>query len=263
MNALRFYELMFTNHPLPLLLCSLLLGVWALSAQAEGYYIDPVSWQIRAYDHNATAPLALLTIDDSPHPASTEGFLALLERYDLQAIFFINGYRIDSRQTEVLQRVAKAGHLIGNHTWSHPNLTRLDANATTEEIVRLNRWVETHTHQRPRYFRPPYGLATPFSQAAIEKEQMVNMGWSVNSYDYTYRDRNDTEAAAAIAARTLRAMRDGGIILIHDHPQSLKALEGIIEGLLKRGYRFVLPQAADPSVRALDSQPHTPDADRF
>ena len=211
------------------------------SSPASQYYIESIYWQVRTYPRGDIENLALLTIDDAPNKESTPGFLDLLDQYDARALFFINGEPAQEHP-DLIEAILDRGHQIGNHTWSHSSLLRLDRHQTEKEIVRLNEWLQSEMDYSPRFFRPPYGNSTAYSDSVIAAQGMRNMGWSVAAYDWLYPENEQiNEHYPLIAERTMQAMYDGVIILIHDWPVTLKALKVILQELEKEGYELVDP----------------------
>lgn len=205
------------------------------------YYIESIYWQVRTVSGGQTDGLVLLTIDDAPNEETTAGFLDVLDDFDVRALFFINGDQ-SVENPHLIEEILERGHQIGNHTWHHRSLIRLDRQQTVEEITRVNDWLKEKFDYKPAYFRPPYGLSTPASDSVIASHGMKNMGWSVGTYDWVYPEDEDIEEnSPKITRRTVNAMMDGGIILIHDLPVSLAALPLILEELIDEGYHFADP----------------------
>ena len=205
------------------------------------YYVESIYWQVRNVSDGQTDGLVLLTIDDVPNEETTAGFLDVLDDFDVRALFFING-DLSEENPQLVEKILEEGHQIGNHTWHHRSLIRLDREQTIDEITRVNEWLKEKFDYKPAYFRPPYGLSTPASDSVVAAHGMMNMGWSVGTYDWVYPEDEDIEEnSPKIARRTVNAMIDGGIILIHDLPVSLAALPLILEELIEEGYHFVDP----------------------
>lgn len=209
---------------------------------SQNYYVNSLLWQVHKVSDGSTDGLVLLTIDDSPRYGSTIGFLDLLDEHDIKALFFVNGY-ISVYQPHLVEEILERGHQIGNHTWEHKKLNKLDREEVQKEIMMLNSWLDYRFNYEPEFFRPPYGKSTPFVDSLIFDLGMTNMGWSVSSYDWKYPDDEVEEYDhEKIAWRTINGMIDGGIILLHDRPVSLKALEIILEQVLKEDYKFIDPK---------------------
>ena len=215
--------------------------LFGLKKAEKTYYVNSVLWQVHSIKDGSNEGLVLLTIDDSPREETTVGFLDLLDKYEVKAIFFLNGYLCEA-QPGLIEEILSRGHEVGNHTWQHRKLSELSREDAENEIIKLNKWLEQNLYYKPRFFRPPYGVATNVSDSLILKSGMKNMGWSVNSFDYEYQnDEIAEDEYMEIARRTLNGMDDGDIILMHDREISLRALEIIIEQLLQQGYIFIDP----------------------
>ncbi|REL24688.1 polysaccharide deacetylase family protein [Rhodohalobacter sp. SW132] len=208
----------------------------------SGYYIDSTSWKIKSSSSNSAEKIALITIDDGPKAYTTPVFLDLLDEFNAKALFFINGYLAEPLPW-VVRQILDRGHKVGNHSWSHARFTEISSEEVEYEITSLNNWLESELNYQSGFFRAPYGVHTPDSFSVLEQTGLQNVGWSVNSYDWQYPDREDTLSrdAKEIADRTLKSMKEGNIILLHDRAVSAKALRIILEELSSRGYRFVLP----------------------
>ena len=126
------------------------------------------------------------------------------------------------------------GHLIGNHTYHHCELTALSTEKGLEEIEQTSRVIEKITGQPVRYVRPPYG---EWSDALEDRLSMIPVLWSVDSLDWT------TENVSEIVDRVVTKTRENDMILMHDcYESSVKAAFQIIDLLQEKGYRFVLAE---------------------
>ena len=97
-----------------------------------------------------------LTFDDGPVQGVTEGLLELLEQYQVKATFFIIGSRI-SKSPNLLKKIHEQKHTIANHSYSHPNFTKLSSEAMLEQIFATNELIKETTQQNCRLFRAPQG----------------------------------------------------------------------------------------------------------
>ena len=188
----------------------------------------------------------LLTFDDGPHPRFTAEVLRILDYYKVKAIFFQVGRNLGTvrdgeadvlRNTSVVEAVLRAGHTIANHTYTHPLLPKLDAVAVDEEIDRTQALLVAMAPGRGRapLFRPPYGARNPLVLAEIADRGLRSVLWNIDSRDWA------DPIPQSIAQRVVdEAEHEGrGIILFHDiHGRTVQALPRVIEGLVKRGFRF-------------------------
>ncbi len=156
-----------------------------------------------------------LTFDDGPNPAWTPRLLDLLAEHDVRATFFLVG-GFAQAEPALVRRVAAAGHLIGNHSWSHPNLALTGAGRVTEELTRTSETLEQITGAAVKYFRPPYGARRPHVLRTARRLGMVPVLWNAMTTDWS------EPSADAIAERLTRMIehrqRGGGAanIVLHD-----------------------------------------------
>ena len=188
---------------------------------------------------NADNLKVALTFDDGPDGIYTPLVLDVLREYNVPATFFLIGQNVQ-KYPEVTQRIIDEGHIIGNHSWSHPRLSEATARDLTAEMKKTEDILEVTTGLRTMLMRPPYGAV---NQEALE--QLIEMdyyiiNWSVDSVDW--RD----QAVDPILINTLPDVRDGAIILFHSsrgtgqNPEATAAaLPELIETLRIQDYTFV------------------------
>ncbi len=170
-----------------------------------------------------------LTFDDGPS-RWTEGVLDVLAEHGARATFFVEGRRVKERP-EVLARIAAAGHEIGNHTYSHPDLTHLDASQMHWEINYSADLIEEITGTRPTMLRPPFGA---WDERVRTTLGMPIILWSVDPKDWSVRN------AAIIEERVTTLVHPGAVVLLHDtEGQSLVALPAILAFLAEQNYVLV------------------------
>lgn len=188
-----------------------------------------------------------LTFDDGPWPKQTDAVLAILDEYDVPATFFMLGDRV-KRKPDVARRVAAAGHLIGNHTYHHADLTSLPPGKIKSEIAGTNRMITRATGKKVTWFRPPMGRVDPRVYSELKRQKMRPVLWTVDPQDW-----RDGMKAADIERAVVSAVKPGSVILLHDgggdRREMIKALPRIIRILQARGYDFVLLDDLD-SVKA-------------
>lgn len=171
-----------------------------------------------------------LTFDDGPLPGYTDRVLDILKKYDAKATFYIVGRRVSGGE-DILKRQLAEGHELGNHTWSHPNLTKEEDDRIVREIYDTQEAIRQATGVTPRTLRAPFGA---YNGRVGELANMPLVNWSVDSYDWQTRDTRKNVSAV------LRHTEPGDIILMHDiHEESVQAVEEIVSTLKQRGYEFV------------------------
>ena len=174
-----------------------------------------------------------LTFDDGPHKTNTERVLNSLKEFDVKATFFMLGNQVDYYPS-LVQRVAKEGHEIGNHSNTHPDLSKVDANRVQKEFETTNQRIYDVIGRYPTVFRPPYGS---YNNNIITQATNLNLPiimWSVDSLDWK------TKNATSISHEILSTTTNGSIILMHDiHDATADALPSVLKNLKEQGYSFV------------------------
>ncbi len=173
-------------------------------------------------------PCVALTFDDGPS-VYTEGLLDILRRHQVKATFFILG-KSARIQSETVSRIFADGHQIGNHTWDHPNLTKLSAELIQQQLHQTDDIITQIVGQPTAHLRPPYGA---YNDLVLAVSGLPIIFWSVDPLDWRDRD------ADVVAARIIESPA-GAIILAHDiHKTTVAAVPAIIEALRERGIHFV------------------------
>ncbi len=196
----------------------------------RGFFPD-LLWRI-----DTEVPVAYLTFDDGPTPQVTESLLDTLSAYDATATFFLIGGHAEEHP-ELVRAIDRAGHRIGNHTFTHPHPWQTpdvqlmdELNRTTERLQRLTR--------RPiRCMRPPYGEVTGAQRTWCAKHQQRMVMWDVMPGDYL-----QTATANGVARFVLKHIRPGSIVVLHDNPicehVTPAALKTILRRLTRDGWQF-------------------------
>jgi peptidoglycan-N-acetylglucosamine deacetylase len=156
-----------------------------------------------------------LTFDDGPNPAWTPQLLDLLGRRDLKAAFFLVGSYAE-REPALVRRIAEEGHLIGNHSWSHPNLALTGAARVHEELRRTSEALEQITGQPVRFFRPPFGARRPAVLRAARQQGLTPVMWNAMTNDW--KEPSEEQISRRLIGRIDRLMKRGfaANIVLHD-----------------------------------------------
>ncbi len=177
-----------------------------------------------------------LSFDDGPHPRYTPMILDILAEYNVRATFFMIGENV-TYYPAAARAVVEAGHEIGNHTFTHRGVNRMDEAGVAAELEACERAIASVTNVPPRFLRPPEGsLGAAMRQVAGERDYRIVM-WDLDTRDWAHTP------ASSIAAHILRDVKPGDIILMHDFighdSPTPEALRIVIPALLDAGYRFV------------------------
>jgi peptidoglycan/xylan/chitin deacetylase (PgdA/CDA1 family) len=182
----------------------------------------------------AAAPVAYagtvyLTFDDGPNPTYTPQVLAILRKYGVKAVFFEVGQNI-SYYPSITRNLRYYGMKIGNHTWSHPDLTTLSTYWVTWQLNKM----ENALGYRPRCVRPPYGAYNSRIATIIANRGQRLILWTVDPRDWS------RPGTWTIVNRVMANVRDGSRILLHDgggnRSQTVAALNILVPKLRARGF---------------------------
>lgn len=171
-----------------------------------------------------------LTFDDGPHPYYTEQLLDGLAKRGVKATFFLLGCNIEGNE-EVVRRMAEEGHLIGNHTYYHVDITTLSQEEACAEIQDTSRKITEITGEPVEYVRPPFGN---WSQELECEVMMIPIFWSVDTLDWSTRN------ADLLVQQVVSEVEENDIILMHDsYKSTVQAALRIVDLLQAEGYEFV------------------------
>lgn len=175
-------------------------------------------------------PSIAITFDDGPSSRYTGRLLDGLKERNVKASFFLIGENAEENPV-LVERIYKEGHLIGNHTYSHVQMTHLSEKEAANEIERTDQVISAITGEHVAYMRPPFGAW----QRELEiKMEVLPVLWSVDPLDWT------TENVDEIVSKVVTEVEEGDIILLHDcYASSVEAALRIVDILQKEGYEFV------------------------
>ncbi|GIP42613.1 polysaccharide deacetylase [Paenibacillus sp. J45TS6] len=180
-----------------------------------------------------------LTFDDVPDPRFTPQILDVLKEYGVKATFFVNGQRV-LNHPELAKRIHDEGHVIGNHSFTHPDFNKISMSAFISEIKKTEQAILPITGYIPKIIRPPYGEITEeqLIWAAEHKYRIVN--WNVDSLDWKGLNKEQ------VLTNILSGTRPGAIVLQHGGggygsklQGTIEALPEVIKALKNQGYELV------------------------
>ncbi|WP_338554969.1 polysaccharide deacetylase family protein [Paenibacillus sp. KS-LC4] len=193
---------------------------------------------------------AALTFDDAPDPRFTPAILDILAKHHVQATFFLVGTRA-SKHPEIVKRIHREGHIIGNHSYNHEVMSRLSPNAFHRQVWQTDAILSRMIPYHPHFFRPPYGEMLPKQVAWAQNNGYIVVNWDVDSADW-----KNNPSSKVILSNMHRTLRPGSIILQHAGGGAAQSLSGTIEALpqliaslQQKGYRIVtLPELLGKSA---------------
>jgi polysaccharide deacetylase family sporulation protein PdaB len=189
---------------------------------------------------NPDLPEIALTFDDGPSPQYTEAILQVLRRYHVKATFFMLGIWVQ-RYPDLAREVVADGHAVGDHSWSHPDLTQLSASQITQQLSMTSAAIQQITGVQTTLFRPPF---RDYNRQVLDIAASLHLStilWNVDPHDWA------RPGTGPIISTALGNAQNGAIILLHDgggdRSQTVAALPSIIGQLQARGFTFVtIPQ---------------------
>jgi peptidoglycan-N-acetylglucosamine deacetylase len=198
----------------------------------------------------ASGAIVTLSFDDGPDPLVTPAVLKVLKRHQARAVFCVVGNRA-VRHPEIIDAIVAGGHVLCNHSNSHPKLTSLSAAKARAEVARTDRRFQSLGTGEVPWFRAPYGAWSVPALREAKARGMYGLGWTVDTRDWT------RPGSAAIEARIVNGARDGAVVLVHDGLRGtglVVALQRALPRVRAAGYSFDVPLpgahvALPPSVQ--------------
>ncbi|WP_433517267.1 polysaccharide deacetylase family protein [Nonomuraea sp. CA-143628] len=195
----------------------------ATVAQAKAKAVDCADEQVKCI---------ALTFDDGPGKYAGT-LLDTLKKYNAKATFFLEGQYVKSRPAFV-KRMAKEGHELGNHSYTHKNFTTIEPGAIKSEIQKTQDAVKKAAGVEPKLLRPPYGMLDLQTSEVAAGFGMPMILWTAGSRDWA------TKNSAEIKKQTLAVAKRDGIILMHDWvKQTVDVMPSLVQLLQSRGYTLV------------------------
>jgi peptidoglycan/xylan/chitin deacetylase (PgdA/CDA1 family) len=182
-----------------------------------------------------------LTYDDGPNDPHTLRLLEVLARHDVRATFFLIG-RFVAEKPEIAREVARAGHVIGNHTFNHPNLIFCPAACVRSELEHCRKTLEDTVGAHSGLWRPPFGARLPHVLSVGRKLGLEPVMWTVSSNDWKIH------TVGGIEQRVAERIRGGDVILMHDgghvcmgadRARTVEATDNLIRRFKDQGHEFV------------------------
>jgi peptidoglycan/xylan/chitin deacetylase (PgdA/CDA1 family) len=186
-----------------------------------------------------------LTYDDGPNDPHTLNLLEVLAKHEVHATFFLVGRYVQQRP-DIVREVVKSGHVVGNHTFTHPLLTFKNAAEIRQELTDCNKALQDAIGELPHLFRPPFGGRRPVVLHIARELGLAPIMWNVTGYDW------NAPPAAVIEQKVSKQIRGGNVILLHDgghkqmgadRSQTVLTTDRLIVRYKSKGYEFVtIPQ---------------------
>jgi peptidoglycan-N-acetylglucosamine deacetylase len=175
-----------------------------------------------------------ISFDDGPVATNTAAILEILQQQNIKAVFFCIGSRIAGHE-DILKQIYSAGHIIGNHSYSHHFwFDMFSSKKMLNDLRQMDDEVKKVIGIKPTLFRPPYGVTNPNLKTAIVKGKYSAIGWSVRSMDTVIKDEKK------LLTKVTAAIQPGAVFLFHDTSiATIKMLPTFLQEVKKRGYNIV------------------------
>lgn len=178
---------------------------------------------------DASKPMVALTFDDGPGERTGE-LLAQLEKYNAHATFFMQGKNIPGKE-DFVKKMKETGCELGNHSYDHPQLTKLSADKIANQIGTTNDLIQQAAGSTATVMRPPYGAINDTVRSSVGLPMIL---WSIDTLDWKTRN------AQSSIDTVMNDVQDGDVILMHDiHTESIDAALVLIPKLEEAGYQLV------------------------
>ena len=178
-----------------------------------------------------------LTFDNGYENGLTSQILDILREKRVPAVFFVTGHYLQD-QPDLVKRMAAEGHIIGNHSWSHPDMTQISDEQIKEELEKVKSETARIAGQKEMiFFRPPRGIFSERTLAVSRELGYTNVFWSLAYKDWEVRQQKGWQYAYK---QVMDQLHPGAIILLHSvSKDNAEALGKIIDDARKQGYEFV------------------------
>ncbi len=207
-------------------ICILLFGLFLLFYIVRVVSKEVVTVQTKETERKKIA----LTFDDGPHPIYTSKLLDGLRERGIVATFFVTGANA-SLYPELVQQMQEDGHIVGNHTYHHVQLSKVGENVFLMELKETNRVLEEILGEEVEYVRPPFG---EWNKSIEQEIDMFPVLWDIDPLDWC------TGNAGKVAKEVINKAEENRIILLHDeYETTIAATFQIIDTLIEKGYQFV------------------------
>ncbi len=216
---------MYNNNNLYVILIA--LTTLYLLITAYGSYQIKANYFIRSINET-TSDGIVLTFDDGPAADTTVKILNILELANVKATFFVIGKKAE-KNPEIIKKIYDAGHIIGNHSYSHhAGIGLFSKEKLIADVNQCSATIQQITGEKPTFFRPPFGVTNPRYQKLLQATGLTSIGWTIRSYDTSAKNEQK------LLNRTTSQLKPGCIVLLHDTKEITLAILPALLNYCKR-----------------------------
>ncbi len=221
-------------------------------AHVDSYELQMIPYtakEVPVYSVNRDDKAIALTIDAAWDADKTASILDILDRYDVKATFFLCGVWVKA-YPEMVKEIVSRGHVIGNHSLTHPHMNRLTEEQIEQELLSLDDMIEDLTGKRCSLFRAPFGEYNDTVVKTVRKLGYEIVQWDVDSIDW-----KEGRSEEKILNTVLPKLKSGSIILSHNNGYHIEQyLPKLLEQAQAEGYRFVtIPELLPDGEHTVDA----------
>ena len=192
-------------------------GIFLLTMTGIGSFRIGMSFYFDVICKVPSSNQIVLTFDDGPDEQTTLKVLEILKKHEANATFFCIGSKVEQFPNVVLQ-THREGHIIANHSYCHNDFYGFySKKKIIADLMQCNQIIRETIGEKPRFFRPPFGVTNPNMKRALRKFPLIPVGWSLRTLDTVNSDRE-------ILMKKLRQTKAGDIILFHDRVEHIEVV---------------------------------------
>lgn len=222
------------RYGIPWLTYVILFVIYSALLSYGCYYVGSNFFITIVCSARTNEKVVALSFDDGPDATNTTKILQMLKDNNAKAAFFCIGNHIEDNKA-ILKQVYSQGHLIGNHSFSHHTwFDMFSAKKMLADMHMMDAVMYETIGQKPKLFRPPYGVTNPNLKKAIINGNYIPVGWSIRSFDTVIKNEK------RLLKRVLRQLKPGAVFLFHDTSNiTVAILPAVIKYIQSNGYEII------------------------
>lgn len=233
-KVLELYEELqtYANKVGDIIVAGLEMGEYDSTFWEQVYWTDTLVYYFEG-PQPMDEKLISLTFDDGPNEEFTPQLLDILAKHEVKATFFVMGAYVDE-YPDIARRIVNEGHIIGNHTYNHPDLSTVSDDEVVKQFIWTQESIQDVTGAWPSLYRMPFGAGG--KRVVDLMTDMTSILWNIDSMDWHYHD------PVLTYDHIMANLQHNSLLLMHDtHQATPDVIDQLIPVLKEQGYRFVSP----------------------